>query len=47
MVESIVADTCVWSDYFMGEPVISKKLETVIKRETVYFCGIILLVSEL
>lgn len=42
MAESIVADTCIWIEYFRGEPVISKKLETLIKRDTVYICGIIL-----
>ncbi len=41
MTESVIADTCVWIEYFRGEPVLSGKLETLIKRDAVCICGIV------
>ncbi len=42
MVESVIADTCVWIAYFRGEPALSGKLETLIKKDAVCICGIVL-----
>jgi predicted nucleic acid-binding protein len=42
MAESVIADTCVWIEYFRGEPALSEKLETLIKRDAVSICGIVL-----
>jgi predicted nucleic acid-binding protein len=42
MSKSVIADTCVWIEYFRGEPALSGKLETLINREAVCICGIVL-----
>lgn len=42
MAEGVIADTCIWIEYFRGETVISKKLEVLIPKGIVYTCGIVL-----
>ncbi len=42
MAEGVIADTCIWIEYFRDEPVIAKKMADLIQESVVYMCGIVL-----
>ncbi len=42
MVKGVLADTCIWIEYFKGEPAVSKRLEVLIEKGVVYTCGVVL-----
>ncbi len=39
---NVIADTCIWIEYFKGSPKIKEELEFLIHEHSLYLCGIVI-----